>query len=257
MLRDSSSPVPFEDRSGILDELVNWAHRTDRFLVQIIGGAGGTGKTRLGVELCRQLSTTSEEETPGWKAGFLKDKPPDGAIKSLASLSEARLVVVDYTESRREQVAALLRACISSDSTAPIRIVLLVRQPRSYIADDRTAAAWVNAVRPENDEAIDQLLDGAENSVLLLDVSPLKLKDRNHSSDEQCTYLLSPNSTTVSIPRSTCRETYTNSLCIVWLPTSMQSVINLISRQKQKCSSQFCITKPTIGDTVLKSRDSS
>ena len=178
MMRASSSPVPFEDRSRILKGLVSWAHRTDRFLVQIIGGAGGTGKTRLGIELCRQLSTTSEEETPGWKTGFLKNKASDGAIKSLTSLSEARLVVVDYAESRREQVATLLRACISSDSTAPIRIVLLVRKPRSYIADDRGAAAWVNAVRPDNDEAIDQLLDEAENTVLLLDRSPLKLKDR-------------------------------------------------------------------------------
>ncbi len=178
MLRASSSPVPFEDRSGILDSLIAWAHQDHGFSVQVIGGAGGTGKTRLGVELCRRLSAKPDGETPGWNTGFLKNDASEESIEGLACESVPRLVIVDYAESRREQVAALLRACMSSDSTAPIRIVLLVRQPRSYIARDRTAAAWVNAIRPDNDEAVDQLLDEAENSVLLLDESPLIVADR-------------------------------------------------------------------------------
>lgn len=65
MLRASSSPVPFEDRSGILDSLIAWAHQDHGFSVQVIGGAGGTGKTRLGVELCRRLSAKPDGETQG------------------------------------------------------------------------------------------------------------------------------------------------------------------------------------------------
>lgn len=110
LLRATSGVVPFVDRRGALAGLRAWVSADGQFGVQVIGGAGGTGKTRLAVELCHHVvaGAESQPERSRWLAGFLSREASREAMLGLSRLPVPRLIVVDYAETRREQVGFLL-----------------------------------------------------------------------------------------------------------------------------------------------------
>src|SRR5439155_1693392 len=86
---------------GALADLEAWCHTAPAFSGFLVGGRGGAGKTRLGVELCSKLGDC------GWLAGLLVKGTDLGGLEALVQVPTARLVVVDYAETR--VAAAYLR----------------------------------------------------------------------------------------------------------------------------------------------------
>jgi tetratricopeptide (TPR) repeat protein len=177
LLRASSAVVPFVDRDGALSRLDAWVHDGIPFAIQVIGGSGGAGKTRLGVELAYGLT---EAGVPGgqWLAGFLESSATTEGIVALANVEAPRLVVVDYAESRVEQVGTLLELMQpSATPRKPVRVILLVRRPAAHRTGQPEAAVWVDATRPYNRPRADALLD--EATTLVLDQLPLDMTLRH------------------------------------------------------------------------------
>ena len=57
LVRARSGVIPYAARDGLLAELVAWAQPGTPFSACVVGGRGGSGKTRVGVELCEQASS--------------------------------------------------------------------------------------------------------------------------------------------------------------------------------------------------------
>ena len=128
MIQARYGVVPFCSRDEY-KELKEWAVGTaksstwesDISVAMLIGG-GGSGKTRMAAQLCRDL------EVLGWYTGFAPAKRAmeNDDLTYLAELTTELLIVVDCAEgSRQEQLAALLRALRGRRS--PARIVLTAR----------------------------------------------------------------------------------------------------------------------------------
>ena len=123
MLWPRFAVVPFDDHDNRLSELVAWCESADRVSVQIVSGAGGMGKTRLGLELCRHMAERC------WLAGVFRPRG-EAAINALVSEKLPRLVVVDYAE---DDPVAVHRLVGRLSENLPlrahrIRVLLLVRR---------------------------------------------------------------------------------------------------------------------------------
>ncbi len=108
----------------MLDELVTWAERPVDLQVgaQLILGPGGSGKTRLALELCRVLTSRN------WAAGFLRANYDLEQIETLLAVELPRLVVLDYAETRAAQLEELVSQCLESANPQPLRLLLLARR---------------------------------------------------------------------------------------------------------------------------------
>lgn len=123
--------VPFQEGPEI-QQLRTWATRMPEdaarregdgdIAVAVVTGAGGTGKTRMAVQLCEEFSRK------GWYTGFLPaaTEITDAELSALVDVTTELLVVVDYAEeARRGLVARVVRAL--RDRKTPTRIVLTAR----------------------------------------------------------------------------------------------------------------------------------
>jgi tetratricopeptide (TPR) repeat protein len=117
-----SGVLPYVVRKELLAELQSWVQKADPFAVYLVGGAGGTGKTRLGVELCEHATRA------GWLAGMLVAGSDQSALEALVDARTSRLIVVDYAETRTEQLELLLPLLAQGATHEhPARVLLLVR----------------------------------------------------------------------------------------------------------------------------------
>jgi tetratricopeptide (TPR) repeat protein len=163
LLRARSGVIGYSARDDLLQELRAWATSDLSFGAVLIGGGGGSGKTRLGVEMCER------QHAEGWLTGLLKPEADAEALETLLHAPIARLVVIDYAEARVEQLKVILPLLAArATSTAPVRVMLLVRdQPRS--------GDWDQALR-NRDDALDAVLDEIE--MRALNDLPLDFDDR-------------------------------------------------------------------------------
>lgn len=171
-----SSPVPFLDRAGILADLEAWAVSDEPFALCVLGGDGGSGKTRLGVELCRRLSTAGarrwRRSRSQWRTGFprgIEGLEPGGAHSR--SDTRSLLLVVDYAETRSDIVGRVINLALTAARDASrrrIRVLFLVRRPAPLPASRKGADPWVDSLRPQGSQAegINRLLDEAMSMVL-------------------------------------------------------------------------------------------
>ncbi|HEY7934887.1 MAG TPA: hypothetical protein VID48_13795, partial [Solirubrobacteraceae bacterium] len=164
LVRARSGVVPYLARKGLLDELEDWLGVSGPFAGCVIGGRGGCGKTRLGVELCKHAK---ERE---WLCGLLSRIVDPAALEELALAPTPRLVVVDYAESRAEQLEMLLPLLMAKATVEhPVRVLLLVR------AAPRKTEDWTEALQGRGDW-LDAVL--GECDVRVLEDMPLQKSER-------------------------------------------------------------------------------
>lgn len=126
LLRADEECVPFHAaRRPLLDEILAWA-RDDRHpdvALQLRTGPGGAGKTRLLRQACRELRAA------GWVTGFAPSGSIDAKqLRALFQRPEHVLVVLDYAETRRPDIAALVEAALAfKRAGVRRRIALLAR----------------------------------------------------------------------------------------------------------------------------------
>jgi tetratricopeptide (TPR) repeat protein/glycosyltransferase involved in cell wall biosynthesis len=127
LLRAEEALVPFEvARQPELDKLDAWLDDSRYpYAVRLLTGAGGLGKTRLALHLCEQRIVT------GWHAGFLASefdpKSLTIAWQALRALKQPLFIVVDYAETRQDDLLFLIKAMLQSPADLPVRLLLLAR----------------------------------------------------------------------------------------------------------------------------------
>lgn len=155
VVRARSGVLPYVDRGGNLTALSDWVAMPEPFALCIIGGRGGSGKTRLSVELCVRT-----DEQAGWISGLLPHTVDPAGLRDLADIPNPRLVVIDYAETRMEQLEKVLPAMQqAARAEHPVRVLLLVRKAPERSGD------WADALRGGSDW-LETLLDGATVRVL-------------------------------------------------------------------------------------------
>ena len=167
LLSARSTPVPFLDRAEALTRLETWARSEERFAIHVLGGDGGSGKTRLGVELCRRLTmpNTHRRGVEVWQAGFLQNIEQSDNTSSNDDASSL-LLVVDYAEARPEAVTEAINVALHAAEDPErrrVRIVFLVRRPSPLPSTRQGSNEWIDALRPQDskDEGVNLILDSA------------------------------------------------------------------------------------------------
>ena len=193
LLGAESTPTPFLDRAGALARLETWARSEERFAIHVLGGDSGSGKTRLGVELCRRLDAPGfhRQGNESWKAGLLQDDEDPTNTKPIDNTSSL-LLVVDYAEARPKTVKNVINAAYRAAEDPQrrrVRIVFLVRRPSPLSAFHRSSNMWLDALRPQDsngNEGLNRLLDGASTTILndeeLSDIERRELFNRAYRS---------------------------------------------------------------------------
>jgi len=92
--------------------------------LRLVTGAGGTGKTRLSLELCQQ------QLEKGWCCGFWRSQDeasPSSFWQSLLRQNQPLFIVIDYAETRQSALLGLVKAMTQKPSLHPVRLLLLAR----------------------------------------------------------------------------------------------------------------------------------
>ena len=180
LLSAKSTPVPFLDRAEALTRLETWARSEERFAIHVLAGDGGSGKTRLGVELCRRLTTpsTHRQGAEVWQAGFLQNIERSDNTSSSNDASSL-LLVIDYAEARPEVVTEVINVALRAAEDPErrrVRIVFLVRRPSPLSVTHQSSNKWLDALRPQKsqNEGVNLILDEASTIIL----SDEQLSDR-------------------------------------------------------------------------------
>ncbi|WP_425438249.1 tetratricopeptide repeat protein [Niveispirillum cyanobacteriorum] len=95
------SALSLRGRDKEMNTLLEWAQAPEPVGILLLTGPAGYGKTRLALELCRQL------EQQGWLTGFLLDRLPDLSNIRLSDLFDSTrptLITIDYAAGRMEDV---------------------------------------------------------------------------------------------------------------------------------------------------------
>ncbi|MEU4742218.1 tetratricopeptide repeat protein [Actinosynnema sp. NPDC023658] len=121
--------VEYEDVHGSLHRLVDWLSEPAETDVRLFTGPGGSGKTRLAVELIKQAVGV------GYRAGVVREAAPADALSRISAVTAPLLLVVDYAEARSEQVAELTSRVFLRP--APTRFLLLARSAGLWLRDLR------------------------------------------------------------------------------------------------------------------------
>ena len=164
LLRARAAVVPWTARDDVRDDLTDWARAGSPYAVRVVGGRGGSGKTRLGVELCRIAAGQ------GWLCGMLRSELDWAQIEALTDTATPRLIVVDYAETRGEHLQVLLPELGGAGTVEhPVRVLLLIR------AKPPASGDWAAPLRNRGD-ALDAELDRAD--VLAVQEAPFGVDQR-------------------------------------------------------------------------------
>ena len=140
LLRAEAETAPFRGRVAELTDLTRWCTGPEEVSVRLLTGAGGQGKTRLARQLTRRCTEM------GWVAGFLgRDLPGQQLdLSPLADTAVPVLLVVDYAETRRDQLIRLVSTAWGAADIPSIRMLLLAR----------SAGEWWDQLRRDHPDAL-------------------------------------------------------------------------------------------------------
>ncbi|HSK79163.1 MAG TPA: hypothetical protein VLQ45_22105 [Thermoanaerobaculia bacterium] len=121
--------IPFVGREDVVADLWRWMERDHRPVsVRVLVAPGGSGKTRLALELCDQATAR------GWDAGFVTDTELkrffDKENLSAWGWSRPTLIVLDYAASKAQLLGKWFSELAGNPATsgAPLRLLLLERR---------------------------------------------------------------------------------------------------------------------------------
>lgn len=150
LLRAEEALVPFAvEATPFLLTQIQWALKAPTtFAVRLLTAPGGSGKTRLALELCCIV------RREGWIAGLLRSDCTaaqlDAFATQLINVSAPALVVIDYAETRTDIVLTLLTSLQARCKTQSTRVLLLARDSGDW---------WEQL--PSRDARCEALLDGS------------------------------------------------------------------------------------------------
>ncbi|MEO0804523.1 MAG: TIR domain-containing protein [Cyanobacteria bacterium J06642_2] len=127
LLRPEYGVVPFVGREELLEEYETWCEDDSPFAVRLLTGAGGIGKTRFAIEVCKRLRQKFWETAFVDRIEFERYLEKPETANDLMRLRRPTLLVVDYAESRRQQVQMLFQAALNEGLKQPVRVLLLAR----------------------------------------------------------------------------------------------------------------------------------
>jgi TPR repeat protein len=139
LLDADSQVVPFRGRESLLADLNDWCRTERPFDTKVLTGPGGQGKTRLAMEFVGQMSSQ------GWVTGFVQPRAPRRIYRLVPQASVPLLLIVDYAETRTDQLEQLIRTTWSGRPQTRVRIVLIAR----------TEAEWWERLRRTNRDALE------------------------------------------------------------------------------------------------------
>ncbi|WP_432187698.1 tetratricopeptide repeat protein [Streptomyces sp. Tue6028] len=149
LLRARRAVVPFRGREDLLTQLHAWADLPG-FGAWLMHGPGGQGKTRL----AHHFATLLAGKTP-WAVLWLRADTLDGSLDVVASATAPALIVVDYAETRTDQLTDLCQALarhgtgMGTGTVTAVKVLLLAR----------TAGDWWQNLQAKT-PATEELLDG-------------------------------------------------------------------------------------------------
>ncbi|WP_435282750.1 tetratricopeptide repeat protein [Streptomyces koelreuteriae] len=123
LLRAEFQVTPFQSRDEltVLSALCEDGARAPHTTLAVITGRGGSGKTRLGLELVDRMARA------GWYAGVLRERAgTDRSWEWLAEVTAPLLVLVDYADARAGSTIDLLR--VVARRPRPAVVVLTARE---------------------------------------------------------------------------------------------------------------------------------
>ncbi|MGO8883313.1 MAG: hypothetical protein ACLQI7_06365, partial [Streptosporangiaceae bacterium] len=145
-LRPEAEIVDFWPRQELQD-LRAWAASSLGTDIRLVTGEGGAGKTRLALQLGRELSTQY-----GWRSYWVPSGEEASAAEAACAGEFPVLLAVDYAETR-SQIGDLLARVIGSEPRANVRVLMLARSAGEWwqqlIATTSTAVSEaLAAVQP-------------------------------------------------------------------------------------------------------------
>ena len=147
-LRPEAEIVTFWPRPE-LEDLRQWCVNRGHLAVSLVSGDGGAGKTRLAVQLSRDLAGD------GWRTMWVPPGREAAALAAVRDIGEPAVLVVDYAETR-PGLAGLLAETVAAVDSPDLRVVLLAR----------SAGEWWQQLLNGAEYELSQVLEAAASIVL-------------------------------------------------------------------------------------------
>ena len=167
----------FTGREKERDELLEFIRDGSQLKWWQIAGAGGEGKSRLGLELLEHLDWN-------WDAGFVPKKSLLNISEDDLSFDSPTLIIIDYIAGDNEKTKkffSILRSLQAKEKELPHRIRFLIIEREGYELEDESAenrvskSTWFNAPDLSPSERQIAIKTAYRNKALQLD----KLSDEN------------------------------------------------------------------------------
>lgn len=139
-----TTQLPLVGREAEMADFTTWLNDPQPIGVRCVAGMAGSGKSRLGIELCTQAAAS------GWFAGFVSHKELERfrAQDNLAAWgwSKPTLIVSDYAAAKARPIKDWLEELATHfrPSPHPLRLLLLEREAR------RDDGWWAELTRPSS-----------------------------------------------------------------------------------------------------------
>jgi tetratricopeptide (TPR) repeat protein len=127
LLRPENQIVPFHSaRTSLVQEILDWAQDESGYAValRLQIGEGGSGKTRLMLEVCNKLKDA------GWVSGFMPSGEGAwlaGRLSNCIACSKHVFAVLDYAETRSRGLVPIIDAASKAPDGHKVRLVLIAR----------------------------------------------------------------------------------------------------------------------------------
>lgn len=127
--------APFRARGDETHELLSWCQDHSGSVVRVLAGPSGVGKSRLAVEVARQL-------LPPWTAGRCISGRAGELIPAVAACGEPTLAIVDDADTQPD-VAELVRHTHELETHEKVKVLLVVR-------DAAVFEQWIHQQLPDH-----------------------------------------------------------------------------------------------------------